>query len=188
LAGHRGFKIGVNISGKQLKQPDFLVMVATVLGESEIEPEVLELEFTESVVMEQADKTIETLKALKKMGLQLCNDKFGTGYSSLNYLKHFPIDRIKIDRSFVADLDGSNDDATLVETIISMGHSLNRKVSANGVENGNQLKLLSAFGCDEVQGFYLAMPMSGEDITGRIRRTHGKRVPGIPILRARPET
>jgi diguanylate cyclase (GGDEF)-like protein/PAS domain S-box-containing protein len=181
LAGHHGFKVAVNISGKQLKQPDFLEMVGTVLRESDIEPEALELEFTESVVMEQADKNIDTLKALKKMGVQLSIDNFGTGYSSLNYLKHFPIDRIKIDRSFVADLDRSNDDATLVETIISMGHSLNRKVVAQGVENGNQLNLLAAFGCDEVQGFYLAMPMAAEDIASRIKRSHGKKVVGIPL-------
>jgi len=181
LAGHRGFKVGVNISGKQLKQPDFLEMVATVMKESDIEPEVLEFEFTESVVMEQADKTIEILKELKKMGLLLSIDNFGTGYSSLNYLKHFPIDRIKIDRSFVADLDRNNDDATLVEAIVSMGHSLNRKVLAEGVENGNQLNLLAALGCDEVQGFYLAMPMAADDVARRIRRTHGKKIAGLPL-------
>jgi EAL domain-containing protein (putative c-di-GMP-specific phosphodiesterase class I) len=106
---------------------------------------------------------------------------FGTGYSSLNYLKHFPIDRIKIDRSFVADLDCSNDDATLVETIISMGHCLNRKVLAEGVENGNQLNLLAAFGCDEVQGFYLAMPMAAEEIARKIQCTHGKKIAGRPF-------
>jgi diguanylate cyclase (GGDEF)-like protein/PAS domain S-box-containing protein len=182
LAGHRDFKVAVNISGKQLKQPDFLEMVGSVLRESDIDPEALELEFTESVVMEQADKTIDTLNALKKMGIQLSIDNFGTGYSSLNYLKHFPIDRIKIDRSFVADLDRSNDDATLVETIISMGHSLNRKVLAQGVENGNQLNLLAAFGCDEVQGYYLAMPMAAEDIARRIQRPHGKNVAELHFL------
>jgi diguanylate cyclase (GGDEF)-like protein/PAS domain S-box-containing protein len=181
LAGHQGFKVAVNISGKQLKQPDFLEMVDRVLKDSGVDPASLELEFTESVIMEQADKTIETLQALKKMGIQLSIDNFGTGYSSLNYLKHFPIDRIKIDRSFVADLDHSNDDATLVETIISMGHSLNRKVLAEGVENGKQLNFLTAAGCDEVQGFYLAMPMTAEDIAKRIRRTHGKRAGALPL-------
>ena len=156
-------------------------MVDRVLKDSGVDPASLELEFTESVIMEQADKTIETLQALKKMGIQLSIDNFGTGYSSLNYLKHFPIDRIKIDRSFVADLDHSNDDATLVETIISMGHSLNRKVLAEGVENGKQLNFLTAAGCDEVQGFYLAMPMTAEDIAKRIRRTHGKRAGALPL-------
>jgi diguanylate cyclase (GGDEF)-like protein/PAS domain S-box-containing protein len=187
LAGHHGFKVAVNISGKQLKQPDFLEMIDRVLKDSEIEPASLELEFTESVIMEQADKTIEILQSLKKMGIQLSIDNFGTGYSSLNYLKHFPIDRIKIDRSFVADLDHSNDDATLVETIISMGHSLSRKVLAEGVENGKQLNLLAAFGCDEAQGFYLAMPMAAEDIDKRIRRTHGKKIDRLPFPSARPE-
>jgi diguanylate cyclase (GGDEF)-like protein/PAS domain S-box-containing protein len=188
LAGHRGLKVAVNISGKQLKQPDFLEMVDRVIKESEIEPASLELEFTESVIMEQANKTIETLQALKQMGILLCIDNFGTGYSSLNYLKHFPIDRIKIDRSFVADLDHSNDDATLVKMIISMGHSLKRKVLAQGVENSNQLKLLAAFGCDEVQGFYLGMPMAAEDIARRFRPAHGKRVTGLPLSSVRADS
>lgn len=179
LARRRYFKVAVNISGKQLKQPDFLEMVESVLRESDIERHALEFEFSESVVMEQADKNLDILLSLKRMGIQVCIDNFGTGYSSLNHLKNFPIDRIKIDRSFVADLD-RNDDATLVETVLSMGHSLNRKVLALGVENGEQLNLLASFGCDEAQGFYLAMPMSAEEVTSRMRRTHGKRIIELP--------
>ncbi len=173
-AGFRDFKVAVNISGKQLKQPDFLELIENVIRETKIEPKNLELEFTESVIMEQAEKTIEILTVLKKMGIQLSIDNFGTGYSSLNYLKHFPIDRIKIDRSFVADLDRNNEDATLVEAIISMGHSLNRKVLAEGVENGNQLYFLKALGCDEAQGFYLAMPMDAGDLSHQLGNTNGK--------------
>ncbi|HTP64361.1 MAG TPA: EAL domain-containing protein [Geobacteraceae bacterium] len=179
-AGYRDFRVAVNISGKQLKQPDFLEMVEKTLTETGMEPNVLELEFTESVIMEQADKTIDTLLAIKKMGIQLSIDNFGTGYSSLNYLRHFPIDRIKIDRSFVADLDRNNDDATLVETIISMGHTLNRKVLAEGVENGNQLYFLRALGCDEAQGFYLAMPMAADELTKKLGSLHGKKVARLP--------
>jgi EAL domain-containing protein (putative c-di-GMP-specific phosphodiesterase class I) len=180
LARRKYFKVAVNISGKQLKQPDFLEMVESVLRESDIERHALEFEFSESVVMEQADRNLDILLSLKKMGIQVCIDNFGTGYSSLNHLKNFPIDRIKIDRSFVADLD-RNADATLVETVLSMGHSLNRKVLALGVENGEQLNLLASFGCDEAQGFYLAMPMSAEEVTRRMRRTHGKRVIELPL-------
>jgi diguanylate cyclase (GGDEF)-like protein/PAS domain S-box-containing protein len=182
LAGFTDLKVAVNISGKQLKQPDFLEMISRVIHETGVTPKSLELEFTESVVMEDAEKTIETLRALKKLGVQLSIDNFGTGYSSLNYLKHFPIDRIKIDRSFVADLDSNNNDAALVEAIISMGHSLNRKVLAEGVENSDQLNFLTRLGCDEVQGFYLALPMTAEDLGKRLGDTHGKKISGLPLI------
>jgi EAL domain-containing protein (putative c-di-GMP-specific phosphodiesterase class I) len=181
LAGNKNFKVAVNISGKQLKQPDFLEMINSVILESGVEPGTLELEFTESVIMEEADKTIDTLRSLKKLGVQLSIDNFGTGYSSLNYLKHFPIDRIKIDRSFVADLDSNEDDAALVKAIISMGHSLNRKVLAEGVENSNQLLFLTLHGCDEVQGFYLAMPMTAEELSGCIKDTLGKNISSLSL-------
>jgi EAL domain-containing protein (putative c-di-GMP-specific phosphodiesterase class I) len=135
-----------------------------MIEDTGIEPEALELEFTESVVMERAEKTINTLRSLKKIGVRLSIDDFGTGYSSLSYLKHFPIDRIKIDRSFVADLDHNSDDAAIVDAIISMAHSLNLKVVAEGVETADQLRFLKAHNCDEVQGFHLAIPMPAEEL------------------------
>ena len=165
LAGYRDLRMAVNISAKQFRQPDFLDMVEGIIRETEIESGTLELEFTESVIMERADKTINTLRSLKEMGIQLSIDDFGTGYSSLNYLKHFPIDRIKIDRSFVTDVNRSNDDAAIVEAIISMAHSLNLKVIAEGVENNGQMDFLFARECNEVQGFYLAKPMTSEELT-----------------------
>jgi diguanylate cyclase (GGDEF)-like protein/PAS domain S-box-containing protein len=180
LAGYEDFKVAVNISGKQLKQPDFLEMVGRIIHETGVTPKSLELEFTESVVMEDAENTIDTLRALNKLGVQLSIDNFGTGYSSLNYLKHFPIDRIKIDRSFVADLESNNNDAALVEAIISMGHSLNRKVLAEGVENSDQLHFLTTLGCDEAQGFYLAMPMSADDLSKRLAAADGKNITRQP--------
>jgi diguanylate cyclase (GGDEF)-like protein/PAS domain S-box-containing protein len=173
MAGYHDFKVAVNISGKQLRQPDFLEMISNVVKETGVTPQCLELEFTESVIMEDAEKTIDTLRLLKKLGVQLSIDNFGTGYSSLNYLKHFPIDRIKIDRSFIADLDSGKSDAALVEAIISMGHSLHRKVLAEGVEHESQLEYLTELGCDEVQGFYLALPMNAEDLTARLMEGNG---------------
>jgi diguanylate cyclase (GGDEF)-like protein/PAS domain S-box-containing protein len=173
-AGHRDFKVAVNISGKQLRRPDFYDTVNGIVRESGIDPKALELEFTESVIMEQADTSVTTLEALRKMGVQLSIDDFGTGYSSLNYLKNFPVDRINIDRSFVADVNESNDAAALVEAIISMGHSLNLKVLAEGVENGDQLQFLTDLGCDEVQGFYLAQPMTSADLTRKMAYGNGK--------------
>jgi diguanylate cyclase (GGDEF)-like protein/PAS domain S-box-containing protein len=164
LAGYRDMKVGVNISGFQFRQPDFLEIIEAIIQDTGIEPEVLDLEFTESVIMGNACKTIDTLRSLKKMGVRLSIDNFGTGYSSLSYLKHFPMDRIKIDRSFVADVNNSKSDATIVEAIISMAHSLNVKVTAEGVENSEQLNFLAERNCDEVQGYYLRRPMSAEDL------------------------
>lgn len=163
LAGHCDLRVAVNISGQQFKHPDFLATMERNIRETGVRPETLELEFTESVVMENADRTITTLQSLKDMGIRLSIDDFGTGYSSLSYLKHFPIDRIKIDRSFVADVNRSKDDAAIVEAIISMAHSLKLKVVAEGVEDCDQLHFLKARGCDEVQGYYLAKPMSAEE-------------------------
>jgi EAL domain-containing protein (putative c-di-GMP-specific phosphodiesterase class I) len=168
IAGYGDLKMSVNISGLQFRQPDFLEMVGKMIEETGIEPEALELEFTESVIMERAEKTINSLRSLKKIGVRLSIDDFGTGYSSLSYLKHFPIDRIKIDRSFVAELDRNSDDAAIVEAIISMAHSMNLKVVAEGVETGDQLRFLEARNCDEVQGFHLAMPMPPEELVGNM--------------------
>jgi EAL domain-containing protein (putative c-di-GMP-specific phosphodiesterase class I) len=129
-AAGRETVLAVNISGNQFSQPDFLQTVRNIIQETGVEPGSLELEFTESVIMEKADKNIGILRALKEMGVQLSIDDFGTGYSSLNYLKHFPIDTIKIDRSFIAEVSSNNDDAAITEAIIYMAHSLNLNVIA----------------------------------------------------------
>ena len=179
--GHPEFKVAVNISGKQLKQADFVAMLTGIIRETGVDPCSLELEFTESIIMENAEKTIETLSTLKRMGVQLSIDDFGTGYSSLNYLKHFPVDRIKIDRSFVADVNRSNDDAAIVEAIITMAQSLSLKVLAEGVENSDQLHHLTTLGCDEVQGFYLAMPMPADALAGSLGGVHGRRLGKLAV-------
>lgn len=177
LAGFQTIKVGVNISGQQFRQPDFLEVIARVIRESGIAPESLELEFTESIIMGNADKAINTFSSLKNLGVQLCLDNFGTGYSSLSCLKHFPIDRIKIDRSFIADLNGSKCDAAIVDAIISMAHRLNLKVTAKGVENSSQLHYLASRNCDEVQGFHLAMPMPAEDFADGLKEPPQARNP-----------
>jgi diguanylate cyclase (GGDEF)-like protein/PAS domain S-box-containing protein len=172
--GHPDLKVAVNISGKQFSQPDFLQTIGSIIQETGVAPGSLELEFTESVIMEKADKNISTLRALKEMGLRLSIDDFGTGYSSLNYLKHFPIDTIKIDRSFIAEVGSNNDDAAITEAIISMAHSLNLKVIAEGVENGEQLRFLEKRNCDEAQGYYLARPMPVSDLMAYLVRPDRK--------------
>jgi len=173
-AGHEDLKVAVNISGRQFRQPKFLETVARIICETGVAPGLLELEFTESVIMEKADKNIDALRTLKGMGVCLSIDDFGTGYSSLNYLKHFPIDAIKIDRSFIADVDCNSDDAAITEAIISMAHSLKLRVIAEGVENGRQLQFLRERNCDEVQGYYLALPMPAHEITGFLESTQRK--------------
>ncbi len=170
-AGYRDLKIAVNISGKQLKQPDFLEVAARALRESGVNPERIEFEFTESVIMEEAEKTIEILRELKKMGLLLSIDDFGTGYSSLNYLKNFPIDRIKIDRSFVVDLSSSSDDAAIVQAIISLAGVLRLKVIAEGIETKEQLDCLKKLGCHEMQGYLFGKPMSADELADALMQT-----------------
>ena len=181
-AGHPQLRVAVNISGKQFKQPDFLDSVSRVFRETGVNPCMLEFEFTESVIMEKADKNIKTLTALKDMGVKLSIDDFGTGYSSLSYLKHFPIDRIKIDRSFIADINCDTDGETIIETIILMAHNLKLKVIAEGVEDRDQLNFLMARNCDEVQGYYLGEDMSVTAFEG-ILGSRNDKIDAPPLLR-----
>lgn len=162
-------RVSVNISGQQIKRPDFLAMVDGVLAETELPARHLELEFTESVLMEDAGRTIALLQELKSRGIHLSIDDFGTGYSSLSYLRHFPIDRIKIDRAFIADLSGSLEEGALVEAIIAMGRSLKLKVMAEGVESCAQLEFLTRRGCHEAQGFLLARPLPVAELTALLK-------------------
>ena len=151
-------RIAVNLSGLQFKQPDFIDMVDRVLLETGIDPDVLELELTESVVMDVGDETIMALTDLKVRGIHLAIDDFGTGYSSLSYLKHFPIDRLKIAQEFLHDVTSHTDNASIVDAIIAMGHSLGLAVLAEGVETQHQLDFLRRRGCQEIQGFYFFLP------------------------------
>ncbi|HJV34325.1 putative bifunctional diguanylate cyclase/phosphodiesterase [Geomonas sp.] len=169
-AGVGPFRIAVNISGRQLKHPDFLKNVEELIRQTGIRPGALEFEFTETVIMENADTNVDILKSLKRLGVSLSIDDFGTGYSSLSYLKHFPIDRIKIDRSFVTDVHQGRDNATIVKAIISLAHTLKLKVVAEGVENEPQLKSLIESNCDEIQGYYLGMPMRADELSRLVER------------------
>ncbi len=169
-AGHPPLRMAINISGHQFKQPSFVSLIDTVLDESSMDPTCLEFELTESVIMDKAEKTTLTLRELKDRGIHLSIDDFGTGYSSLSYLKHFPIDRIKIDRSFIADITSNRDEAVIVDTIIAIARSMDLKVVAEGVENREQLDYLKARRCGEAQGYYFAEPMPAESLETWIRR------------------
>jgi diguanylate cyclase (GGDEF)-like protein/PAS domain S-box-containing protein len=160
--GHDNMKMAVNISARQFRQNDFIDVVRGCISETGIDPAQLELEFTESVVMENAEKTMATLTELKNMRVGMSIDDFGTGYSSLSYLKHFPIDRLKIDGSFVTDFSRNKEDAAIVEAIISLAHSLGLSVVAEGIETVEQLQFLTSRKCDAIQGFYLAPPLTAE--------------------------
>lgn len=164
-AGLPHLRVAVNISARQFRQPDLVSMVDRILAETRLDAQYLELELTESYLMEDAQAANRTLEFLKVRGIQLAIDDFGTGYSSLNYLKNFPIDRIKIDQSFVRDVTNNRDDAAIVETIIAMAQSLELDVIAEGVEGADQLQFLSGHNCYEMQGYFFARPMPADEMT-----------------------
>ena len=166
--GIRDLAIAVNISGVQFQQRDLVENVSDALEAAGLEPRFLELEITESVVMQNAPEAIVMLEQLHKMGVGLSIDDFGTGYSSLNYLKRFPIDKLKIDQSFIRDLSADVDDAAIVQAIIAMAHSLRLRVAAEGVGNVGQLDFLRALDNDEYQGFLYSKPLSAAEVERRL--------------------
>ena len=159
-AGLKPLRVAVNVSALQLRRRDFCETVANALATSGLAPELLELEITESAVMENPQEAIKVLERLGRMGVTLAIDDFGTGYSSLAYLKLFPIDHLKIDRSFVADIEHDLNDRAIAFGTIALAHSLGLKVIAEGVEPEDQLDLLRGNRCDEVQGYLLSKPMN----------------------------
>ena len=161
--------VAVNISARQFQHPGFIGMVTAALNKTGIDPHYLELEITESVAMQEAEKTIATLNALRSMNIQLSIDDFGTGYSSLSYLKRFPINKLKVDQSFVRNMTTDYNDASISKAIILLGQSLNLKVIAEGVETAEQLALLQQFGCDEVQGYFFSKPLPHADLEQFLR-------------------
>ncbi|WP_416770396.1 putative bifunctional diguanylate cyclase/phosphodiesterase [Pseudomonas sp. RHF3.3-3] len=148
--------MSVNVSPIDFRQRDYLDGIRQVLEETGLDPRCLELEITESILMQNIDATLEVLHALKALGIRLAIDDFGTGYSSLSYLRRFPVDVLKIDQSFVRNLAGDRNDAALVSAIISLGKSLNLNTIAEGVETREQLDFLKAHACEEVQGYYFS--------------------------------
>jgi diguanylate cyclase (GGDEF)-like protein/PAS domain S-box-containing protein len=150
--------VSVNLSGRQLGHPELVTEVAAILTETGIDPSLVELEITESVLMDDVEMSHETLERLKRLGVKLVVDDFGTGYSSLSYLHRFPVDLLKVDRSFVARLGGDPGDAAIVTAIITLAHTLGLEAVAEGVETAEQLEELRRLGCDRAQGYHLARP------------------------------
>ncbi|HVK99778.1 MAG TPA: EAL domain-containing protein [Dongiaceae bacterium] len=162
-AGLQAVPVAVNVSAVELRSKMFVEGVARILEETGLAPHYLELELTESVLLQDAEASASTLEALNHMGVRLAIDDFGTGYSSLSYLRRFPINILKIDQSFVSNIDTNSDDAAIVSAVISMGRNLKQQIIAEGVETSAQLDFLRGQHCDTGQGYQFSHPLSAED-------------------------
>ncbi len=166
--GYAGVSVAVNMSASQFQQQDVPQLVAQVLADSGLPPHCLELELTESVLMRDTAATAQSMQQLKRMGVRLALDDFGTGYSSLSYLKRFPIDVLKIDQSFTAEVTSDDGAASITRAIIAMARSLGMTTVAEGVETQEQLAALAALGCDVMQGYYISYPVPAEQLTAML--------------------
>jgi diguanylate cyclase (GGDEF)-like protein len=179
-AGLAPMRLSVNFSARQFQQATFISSVAEILKETNLDPRWLELELTESSIMKDPEQAIEKLHELKLMGIRVAIDDFGTGYSSLNYLKRFPIDTLKIDKSFVSDLCKDPHDTAIVRAIITLGHALDLTVVAEGVETQEQLQYLSSLDCDVVQGFLFSKSLAASAFE-ELLVEHSKVVPSASV-------
>jgi diguanylate cyclase (GGDEF)-like protein/PAS domain S-box-containing protein len=176
-AGLPSLSVAVNLSARQFRGGSLCDTVQNALESASLEPERLELELTESVIMDGAEEAAVTLRKLKGIGVRLSLDDFGTGYSSLSYLKRFPFDTLKIDRSFVNELPHKSQDAAIATAIISLAHALNLTVLAEGIENPDQYAFLKAGRCDEAQGYFMSRPIPAEQFTALLTEGQGFLVP-----------
>jgi len=166
------FRLSVNLSGRQLVHADVPDLVAGILDRTGLVANALCIEITETVLMEDVDAGIRAVKALKALGVQASIDDFGTGYSALGYLRQFPVDEVKIDRSFVERLGSDPEDAAIISAVVSLGHALGVTVTGEGVETVAQLETLRSLGVDAAQGFLFAPPQPADDLTPHLVRPH----------------
>ncbi|RMO95904.1 putative Sensory box-containing diguanylate cye [Pseudomonas syringae pv. persicae] len=169
-AGFGNLQVAINVSPKQFSDPELVSSIAAILREEELDPSLLELELTEGLLLEATEDTRQQLDSLKKLGLSLAMDDFGTGYSSFSYLKKFPIDVIKIDRSFIRDIPDDEDDMEITSAVIAMAHNLKLKVVAEGIETAAQLAFLRRHRCDVGQGYLFDKPIPGEELIEKLKR------------------
>src|SRR5437588_1400888 len=170
--GLADFCVAVNVSPKQLQEENFLKTVAQTLDDTGLGPEFLEIEVTETSLMQNPDVGIQTLIGLREMGLRIAIDDFGTGYSSLGYLKRLPIDSVKLDASFVKDATSDPDNAALVMAIITLAHNLRLRVIAEGIETEDQLAFLRLLRCDRGQGYFFGRPAMSDEMIFAYSNTH----------------
>lgn len=166
----RRVTIAVNVTSVEFQDPQFVGYVQSLLYQYQIPSSCLELEITENVVITDIESVMDTIVKLQNLGIRVSIDDFGTGYSSLAYLRKLPIDKIKIDRSFVSEVANNDSDVTIVKSMIKLSHGLGKRVLAEGVEDANQLELLRKLGCDAVQGYYIAKPLSEQDLSKYLNR------------------
>ena len=160
--------LAINLSAIQVHHQSIVERIAAILREMEVDASALEFEITEGSLMKNTDEVTSTLRQLTELGLRIAIDDFGTGYSSLGYLKHLPIETLKIDRIFVMDIHTNADDAAIVGAMISMAHSLKLRVTAEGVETPHQLELLRELNCDQYQGFLASKPLSATEMARKL--------------------
>jgi len=169
-AGFTDISVSVNISAVQFRADKLVERIAEILDEIGLPPRHIELELTESTLMDNLDVAVDVMRRLHDIGISLSIDDFGTGYSSLSYLKRFTIDQLKIDRSFLTGLPGDPHDEAIVRAVIAMAHSMELEIVAEGVENQAQLEFLSELGCDEIQGYHFSRPVSAQEATDLIEK------------------
>jgi EAL domain-containing protein (putative c-di-GMP-specific phosphodiesterase class I) len=162
--------VAVNLSAIQFRQKNLVDIVLSALQDSALPPEYLELELTEGIVMQDVDNTIDCLHNLKQLGIKLSIDDFGTGYSSLSYLKRFPINKLKIDKSFIHDIANDADDEKIVRAVIGLAQAMNLTVIAEGVETQEQLSFLRSHQCDEMQGYLCSKPLPADEMAKFLER------------------
>ena len=182
--GFPNLSVAINLSARQFRDDKLTQTIARQIERTGIDPALIEVELTEGPLAQNGDSALGTLRELKEMGVRIAVDDFGTGFSSLSYLKRFPVDALKIDRSFVSELTTNPDDTVIVEVIIGLGHRLGLKVIAEGVETEEQLAFLKRAGCDAAQGFYIARPMPAGEVAGwldAIKQGSGDRYQGSGI-------
>ena len=174
LAGLPSLRIAVNVAAAQFRSGNLVETIRSALADAQFEPRLLEVELTESAVMSDPEESIKTLEKLSEMGVLVSVDDFGTGYSSMSYLRRFPIDHLKIDRSFLSEITARSDDASIVGAIVSLAHNLRLKVIAEGVETTAQLDLLKTLGCDQYQGYQFSPPVPVADFERLMRSVYAK--------------
>ena len=162
--------MSVNLSARQLAHQDLIEVIRSCLKDAGLSANSLELELTESMIMEDTDEALKVLKAIKSLGVRLSIDDFGTGYSSLAYLKNLPVDTLKIDKTFVDDITSQTSDVPIVASIIALAKNLKLKVVAEGVECLEQVSYLRSHGCDEIQGYYYSKPQTATLIEDKLKQ------------------
>jgi EAL domain-containing protein (putative c-di-GMP-specific phosphodiesterase class I) len=176
--------VAINLSPAQMKNPSIVATIIGALAASQLEPNRLEIEITESVLMDETEQNIRTLHALRELGVKIALDDFGTGYSSLSYLRSFPFDKIKIDQRFVRGIENSSENQAIVRAIISLARDLGMRVTAEGVEDEQQATILAGLGCTEVQGYLYSRPQPSSELE---KKDPGQRLPSkiAPFRRIR---